>query len=100
MYRSGLSTYSSMKATLNVYASKTTIRMSVVQRFSHMLAGPLKIDAFTHTCGIDAEPLHRYRIGGYHPVALGDLVNDGRYKVLHKLGWGGYSTVWVARDLR
>lgn len=38
----------------------------------------------------DAEPLHRYRKGGYHPVHLGDRLSNGRYKVLHKLGWGGY----------
>ncbi|OBT93442.2 hypothetical protein VE01_08681 [Pseudogymnoascus verrucosus] len=44
------------------------------------------------------EPLSRYRQGGYHPVTLGDTFNDTRYTVLHKLGWGGYSTVWLARD--
>ncbi|KAJ5401323.1 uncharacterized protein N7487_007219 [Penicillium crustosum] len=42
---------------------------------------------------VDAEPLHRYRQGGYHPVTLGECLKSGRYKVLHKLGWGGYSTV-------
>ncbi|KAF5672850.1 CMGC SRPK kinase [Fusarium circinatum] len=51
-----------------------------------------------YRCGIDAEPLHRYRPGGYHPVALGDSLNDKRYKVLHKLGWGSYSTTWAAKD--
>ena len=54
----------------------------------------------TYTCDIDAEPLYRYRRGGYHPVCLGDVLNGGRYKILHKLGWGGYSTVWAARDQR
>ncbi|KAJ5168516.1 protein kinase [Penicillium canariense] len=49
---------------------------------------------------INAEPLHRYRQGGYHPVTLGESLKAGRYKVLHKLGWGGYSTVWGARDQR
>ena len=49
---------------------------------------------------VDAEPLHRYRQGGFHPIALGEYLKDGRYKVLHKLGWGGYSTVWAARDQR
>ena len=39
-----------------------------------------------------------YRPGGYHPVALGDAVKDGRYIIRHKLGYGGFSTVWVARD--
>eukprot|EP01047_Picozoa_sp_COSAG01_P046987 COSAG01_NODE_4450_length_5008_cov_2.475657_5_plen_77_part_00 len=32
--------------------------------------------------------------GGYHPVRVGDLYN-GRYVVLHKLGWGHFSTVWM-----
>ena len=41
-----------------------------------------------------------YRPGGYHPVALGDTMKDGRYKIHHKLGYGGFSTVWVARDYR
>ncbi|KAJ5683648.1 hypothetical protein N7462_006813 [Penicillium macrosclerotiorum] len=58
------------------------------------------MDQPTYTSPIDAEPLHRYRQGGYHPVTLGECLKAGRYKVLHKLGWGGYSTVWAARDQR
>jgi serine/threonine-protein kinase SRPK3 len=69
-----------------------------------MLAQPpqfdLPMDWSTHICDIDTEPLHRYHRGGYHPVHLGDCLSNGRYKVLHKLGWGGYSTVWAARDTR
>ena len=49
-------------------------------------------------CEVDAEPLERYRKGGYHPTHLGDRFKDGRYKIMHKLGWGGYATVWLARD--
>ncbi|KAF2235377.1 serine protein kinase [Viridothelium virens] len=49
-------------------------------------------------CDVEAEPLARYRQGGYHPVRLGDLFKNGRYRVIHKLGFGGYSTVWAARD--
>lgn len=44
------------------------------------------------------EKLHRYQPGGYHPVNLGDTFKNGRYKVYHKLGWGGFSTVWLVRD--
>lgn len=46
------------------------------------------------------EPLEDYVKGGYHPVALGDTFRSGRYTVRHKLGFGGHSTVWLARDSR
>jgi len=39
-----------------------------------------------------------YRPGGYHPVSLGDTFKNGRYKVYHKLGGDGYSTMWLAED--
>ena len=45
-----------------------------------------------------AEWIEEYRPGGHHPVHLGDLFSQ-RYKVLRKLGYGAYSTVWLARDL-
>ncbi|TWU73014.1 hypothetical protein ED733_000097 [Metarhizium rileyi] len=45
----------------------------------------------------DAEPIYRYGPDGYHPVAIGDRLG-GRYDILHKLGHGSYSTVWLARD--
>ncbi|KAF9885810.1 hypothetical protein FE257_012392, partial [Aspergillus nanangensis] len=35
-----------------------------------------------------------------HPVVLGDVFNDGQYKVIRKLGEGSYSTVWLACDLK
>ncbi|KAK5246696.1 hypothetical protein LTR83_001100 [Exophiala xenobiotica] len=44
------------------------------------------------------EDMLKYRPGGYHPVRLGGVFKDGRYKIHHKLGWGGFSTVWLARD--
>jgi hypothetical protein len=74
-------------------------------RFSHPLGSfsfnrTIHVDQFTHECGVDAEPLHNYRPGGYHLVLLGEDLKGERYKVLHKLGWGGYSTVWAARDRR
>lgn len=30
--------------------------------------------------------------------AGGDRFKDGRYQVHHKLGWGGFSTVWLTKD--
>ncbi|KAK9360363.1 hypothetical protein V1504DRAFT_455180 [Lipomyces starkeyi] len=41
-----------------------------------------------------------YRSGGFHPVSVGDSFCGGRYRVLHKLEFGGFSTVWLARDER
>ena len=48
--------------------------------------------------GEEVETPCRYKPGGYHPVHLGDIYQ--RYKVIHKLGFGSYSTVWLARDLK
>ncbi|KAI0841440.1 kinase-like protein [Hypoxylon sp. FL0890] len=46
------------------------------------------------------EDLARYCPGGYHPVRIGDEFHSGRYKVVTKLGYGIYSTVWLARNLQ
>lgn len=45
------------------------------------------------------EDLDEYEPGGLHPTHLGDLL-DGRYKVVHKLGQGGYGMVWLCRDTK
>lgn len=47
----------------------------------------------------DVEEIEDYRPGGFHPISIGDTFDDGRYKILHRLGFGGSSTVWLARDL-
>jgi serine/threonine-protein kinase SRPK3 len=39
-----------------------------------------------------------YRPGGFHPVYIGDVYAE-KYKVLNKLGYGAYSTVWLVQDL-
>jgi serine/threonine-protein kinase SRPK3 len=46
----------------------------------------------------DEEDFEDYCKGGYHPVKIGDIFNDGRYTVVRKLGWGHFSTVWLAKD--
>lgn len=43
------------------------------------------------------ERLEKYKPGGYHPVMIGDILH-GRYRIVDKLGYGGYSTIWLARD--
>lgn len=46
----------------------------------------------------DDEGSEGYREGGYHPVAMGDSFNNSRYRVVDKLGWGHFSTVWCVED--
>lgn len=43
------------------------------------------------------EGIQDYKIGGYHPVHVGEIVGN-RYIVLQKLGWGHFSTVWLCKD--
>lgn len=45
----------------------------------------------------EVERLDYYRPGGYHPIEIGDRLQE-RYRIVHKLGYGSYSTIWLARD--
>ncbi|KAL0396135.1 UNVERIFIED_CONTAM: Serine/threonine-protein kinase SRPK [Sesamum calycinum] len=44
------------------------------------------------------EGLDSYRKGGYHAVKIADSFAAGRYIAQNKLGWGEFSTVWLAYD--
>ncbi|KAL9250743.1 kinase dsk1-like protein [Drosera capensis] len=48
----------------------------------------------------EEEEFDSYRKGGYHAVRVGDSFNGGRYIAQRKLGWGQFSTVWLAYDTR
>lgn len=39
-----------------------------------------------------------YHPGGFHPVYIGDVYVN-KYEVMSKIGYGGYSTVWLVKDL-
>ncbi|KAK6463568.1 kinase-like domain-containing protein, partial [Scheffersomyces coipomensis] len=44
-----------------------------------------------------------YKIGGYHPVSKGEIYYsknfpNREYIILRKLGWGHFSTVWLAKS--
>ncbi|KAL4737161.1 kinase-like domain-containing protein [Aspergillus similis] len=44
------------------------------------------------------EPLDYYSTRRFHPVHLMDTFKGSRYRVIRKLGYGSFSTVWLARD--
>ncbi|KAJ1970340.1 serine/threonine protein kinase, CMGC [Dimargaris xerosporica] len=54
-------------------------------------------DDYEDTSGSE-EDISDYCKGGYHPIKLHDRFKDGRYVVVRKLGWGHFSTVWLALD--
>ena len=45
------------------------------------------------------EGMPDYKIGGYHPIHVGEILLD-RYVIIQKLGWGHFSTVWLTKDLK
>lgn len=61
------------------------------------------VDAETNGLHLELAPfrlehIYDYEPGGHHPVPLGDVYGNGRYRVIHKLGHGGCVTVWLCRD--
>lgn len=46
----------------------------------------------------NAEDFEDYKLDGYHPVSLGEAFNNFKYKVIQKLGWGHFSTVWLVNE--
>lgn len=56
-------------------------------------------EVFNESDSSEDEGLPDYKIGGYHPVHVGEVFLD-RYIIVQKLGWGHFSTVWLTKDLK
>lgn len=79
----------------------------IVQTAMRWTAGTRDVDSLASSTYSDyyclphlyyVEDIQLYRPGGLHPVHLGDRFDNGRYRAIHKLGYGGSLTVWLARD--
>jgi len=46
----------------------------------------------------DNESLEDFKTDGFHPTHIGEII-DSKYIILKKLGWGHFSTVWLAYKL-
>ncbi|MFS7981058.1 putative non-specific serine/threonine protein kinase [Helianthus anomalus] len=44
------------------------------------------------------EDFDSYQKGGCHAIKIGDSFAGGRFIAQRKLGWGQFSTVWLAYD--
>jgi hypothetical protein len=88
------------KADINLHGGMNSVKRS------YDLPPPISTPADWGKSSIDEmasdaseeEDLEDYCKGGYHPVEPGQVYKDGRYTVVRKLGWGHFSTVWLARD--
>ncbi|KAE8352212.1 protein kinase [Aspergillus coremiiformis] len=69
---------------------------SVQHRPRHLLT--MSSHRFQSTQAIEEETLPFYEHEQYYPVHIGEVFSS-RYKVIGKLGYGAYSTVWLCRDL-
>ena len=47
---------------------------------------------------IEEEEVQDYHSRNFYPVKLGEIFND-TYQVVCKVGYGGNSTVWLARNI-
>ncbi|KAL1860745.1 hypothetical protein VTK73DRAFT_7190 [Phialemonium thermophilum] len=61
----------------------------------HYTTAPTQSFRFQYIDGV--ESLEDYRPGGYHPVQIDKRLHQ-RYRVVHKLGHGTFSTAWLALD--
>ncbi|KAF8078305.1 CMGC/SRPK protein kinase [Lyophyllum atratum] len=59
--------------------------------------GPKILPVEDPSCKDEESPAD-YNAGGYLPVKVNDTFKNGRYRVIRKLGWGHFSTVWLVKD--
>ncbi|XP_016461086.1 uncharacterized protein LOC107784466 isoform X1 [Nicotiana tabacum] len=68
------------------------------QQLNAAVAEEEEVEESSDDCTSEDEGTDDYRRGGYHAVRIGDSFKGGRYVVQRKLGWGHFSTVWLAWD--
>ncbi|KAJ8131233.1 hypothetical protein O1611_g2390 [Lasiodiplodia mahajangana] len=71
----------------------------VVSRFARRQLMSLSTAKMDQGKPFEEEQLPWYNPDQFYPVRIGEILNSS-YKVLGKLGYGAYSTVWLCRNVR
>ena len=58
---------------------------------------PVNSPKYTDSNDSEDEGLSSYKVNGYHPVHVGEVLLE-RYIIMQKLGFGHFSTAWLALD--
>ena len=60
---------------------------------------PVNSPKYTDSNDSEDEGLSSYKVNGYHPVHVGEVLLE-RYIIMQKLGFGHFSTAWLALDTK
>ena len=60
---------------------------------------PVNSPLYTDSDNSEDEGLSDYKVNGYHPVHIGEVLLE-RYIIMQKLGYGHFSTAWLALDTK
>ena len=68
-------------------------------KFVYYNTKPVNSPHYTDSDNSEDEGLSDYKVNGYHPVHIGEVLLD-RYIIMQKLGYGHFSTAWLALDTK
>ena len=68
-------------------------------KISYYNTKPVNSPRYTDSDNSEDEGLSSYKVNGYHPVHIGEVLLE-RYIIMQKLGYGHFSTAWLALDTK
>ena len=68
-------------------------------KFTYYNQEPVNSPKYTDSNDSEDEGLSDYKVNGYHPVHIGEVLLE-RYIITQKLGYGHFSTAWLALDTK